>query len=102
MDGDEVVLAEEDVQLAQLQIVVGADQLGLVEDDEVVAGVLLDLRALVRVAAVLDGERVEAELLGQLVEVLARRVGDVRPDDVVLDPTAVAQLRGREVLRELL
>ena len=42
-------------------------------------GVAVELRALVRAERVLDGELVQAELVGELVELLLRRTAQVHP-----------------------
>jgi hypothetical protein len=53
---------------------------------------------LVRVAAILYRERVKVELFGQLCEILARRVCDIGPNDILLSQAEVADIRRRNVL----
>jgi hypothetical protein len=80
VDGHEVALAEErvdlvDVELAALRI--GALQ--RVVHDEEVAAVLLELRALIEVRTVLDRERVEIEARLQELERLGVLVLEIDP-----------------------
>jgi hypothetical protein len=57
-----VVPADEDVDLTHRQLVVGS-ALDHVENDEQRIAVLLDLRTLMSVAGILDGQRMQVELL---------------------------------------
>ena len=64
-DGDHEALAEEDHDLADLDELVAVDVArGLEHDEERVAAVDLELGALVGVDGVLDGQRVQLEVLG--------------------------------------
>jgi hypothetical protein len=56
--------------------------LGFVEDDEIVALILFDFRALVLVATIFDGEGMKVEFAREVVEIPAGRVRDINPDDV--------------------
>ena len=84
-DGDDVVVADEEVELGGVQALDLLVVDGEVEDGEEVALVLVvvDLRALALGDDVLDVERVPAEALGERL----RRL-DVRRDDV--DPGEAA------------
>ena len=75
---DEVVRAEEDVELGRVQPLDRLVVDGEVEDGEEVLRVLVDLRPLPLREHVLDVERVPAEALGELVRGL--RVGMVEVD----------------------
>ena len=78
-EGDEVPVADEDVQLAGVQplrrLVVDRE----VEDDEAVVLVLVYLRPLALGEDVLDVERVPAEALGERRRLFSRRGVEVDP-----------------------
>ena len=78
VDRDDRVVLEEDAEL-HLVDDVGARLFERVHDDEVMVVVLVDLRALVAVLGVLDGERMEVQLRRGELELLAARIGDVEP-----------------------
>jgi hypothetical protein len=69
-DRQDVVAADENVDLAAFQLHIRSvgRRLERVDDDEQRVVVLLDLRSLVTLARVLDGERMEIELQGHLVD----------------------------------
>ena len=54
--------------------------LGPVGDQQQVLAVLVDLGSLVLVAAVLQGQRVDGELLAHLVDLFVAAAGHVHPD----------------------
>ncbi len=88
-DGDDEVIAGERHQLAGLHDLARRGELlvlhvahGL-EDGEQYVVVPLHLGALVRVHGVLDGERVQAEQLGEPGELLLRRFVQADPDEPV-------------------
>ena len=56
---------------------------GAVEDEEDVVVVVVELRALAEVLGVLERERVKAEQLLQLIELVAVGRGQVEPEEVV-------------------
>ena len=72
-------------------------ELGRKEDDEGIARVLLDLRPLVLVADVLEGELVKLERLLEQRKVRVVRVLDVEPEPLF----AVAQAFGEPIGRRL-
>ena len=74
------VRADEDVDLADQQLAVGAD-FHRMQDGEQFVVVLLDLRPLVAVPCVLDGEIVQAELRLHLGELVLRGVLQRHPDE---------------------
>jgi hypothetical protein len=102
MNRDEIISAEKDIQFAQFKVIFRADKFGLVEHYEVIAFVLFDLRPLVRVAAIFNRERVKLKLFRKLYEILARGVGNINPDDLVLVPAHVADVCRRKIFRKLL
>ncbi|GGT21971.1 hypothetical protein GCM10010254_48210 [Streptomyces chromofuscus] len=71
-DRDHEVGADEDVQLAEVDLLWCVEVAGRPQDDEEGLAVAFQLRPLVRLHRVLDGQRVQAELLGQ-GEQFARR-----------------------------
>ena len=81
--GDEVVRAQEDVELAGVQALDCLVVDGEVEDDEAVVVVLVDLRPLPLREDVLDVERVPAEALGQGRRLLLGRRVEVDPGEAV-------------------
>jgi hypothetical protein len=91
VDGDQVVRPDELVELEQVDVAARA-RLGRVEDHEHVVGVGVDLGDVVAFHAVADGERVEAEHLGQDPggRLVAQR--DVDPHDPVPAPEQPLEL----------
>ncbi len=83
--GHDVAAADEDVRLAESDAAV--EKLRGARDDEDAVAVELDLRMVVRLAGVLDGEVVQAELGLDAIEELVGRL--MQPD-----PDHVARLRG--------
>ena len=77
-DRDEESLSDEEVHFLDAERPVV--ELMPIEEDEGVAGEVLDLRHLLVVQAVLDGQRVEPEWDRQRVQVIARGVDEVDPD----------------------
>jgi hypothetical protein len=78
---------------------------GAVDDDEHEVVVLVELRTLVEVLRVLDGERMEAERVAEDVEVLRVRAVQVEPEEVaggeeLLDVLAVEMQLARAVVLE--
>lgn len=67
-DRDQEVRADEDVKLAELDLLRGVEVARRAQDDEEGVAVALQLGALVGLEGVLDGELVEVELGGQGVE----------------------------------
>ena len=80
-DRKHVVPTDEHVHLAHAEVV--AVRLDRLEHGEERGPVLLDLRALVPVPGVLDGERVEVELLLHLRQLGVGRVAERHPDEAV-------------------
>ena len=95
----DVVAADEDVDLAAGQLVVRpfGRRLERVQDDEQRVVVLLDLRPLVALARVLDGERMEAELRRHLVDLFLRRLEQRDPDEALGPRHVVADVGHRDV-----
>jgi hypothetical protein len=84
MTGDHVVGAEEEVHLYGLQLLVRAVFLESLHDDEKVVLVVIDLRRVNPTCdAVLDGQRVKAERLGQELAVFFGRNQQVYPEEAV-------------------
>ena len=77
-----VVLAEENIDLMALAAVSFRGQ--SVEDDELVAVVLVDFRALPAPSHIFQGQRVKPELLPDVRDLLRSRVDHVDPDSGVL------------------
>jgi hypothetical protein len=90
--GDEEVLADEDVQLGGVQPADGLVVEREVEDDEEVLGVLVDLGPLAPGEDVLDVELVEAEALGQLGDLEGARPLGVHPGQAVSGKLGDARL----------
>ena len=67
-DGDEEVLADEDVQLAEVDLFRGVEVARRPQHDEESVAVALQLRTLVCFEGVLDRELVQVELVGQRTE----------------------------------
>ena len=61
-------------------------------------GVVVELGPLVGLERVLDRERVQAQLVGQLVQLVARRAAQVDPDHRVRPFQVVGDLGHREAL----
>ena len=78
---DDVVLADEDVRLAELDVRRRAAQLRGAQHDEQRVVVLLELRPLVGVVRVLDGEVVQVELALHLAQQLLGRLVQADPDE---------------------
>ena len=83
---DDVVRADEEVDLGRVQAPDGLVEGGEVQDDEEVVVVLVDLRALVAREDVLVVERVEVEVLLQPGAVGLARALDVDPAQAAGDP----------------
>ncbi len=77
---DDVAAADEEMRLAEGDAAV--DHLRRARDDEQAVAVLLDLRPLMGVARVLDGEIVQAELALNPPQELVGRLVQADPDDV--------------------
>ncbi len=85
-DRQHVIDADKDVDLADAQLVaaiLAADDLGRMQHGEQRVAVFLDLRPLVTLARILDGELVEVELARDLVELALRRLEHRHPDEAV-------------------
>ena len=78
-DRDQVVAADEDVQLTRVQALHRVVVHREVKDDEEVVGVLVDLRPLVAGEHVLEVQRVEVEVLLEPAHLELRGVLDVNP-----------------------
>ncbi len=85
-----VVAADEDVDLADLQLVAG--HLHRVHHHEEQVAVLLDLRPLMPLARVLHGERMQVELLLHLGELLDGRVAQRHPHEAARALQVVADV----------
>ena len=96
-DGDHEALAEEDHDLADLDELLAVDVArGLEHDEERVAAVDLELGALVGVDGVLDGQRVQLEVLAHRLDHARARVVQPDPHEAVLAGVGLAQ-RGLEL-----
>ena len=77
--GDEPALVDERVDLGLVELAaLGVDAHGVARQEQV-GRVVVELGALVWAERVLDGELVQAELTGELVELLLRRAAEVDP-----------------------
>ena len=94
-DADDVALADEEVRLAEGDAAV--DQLRGAGDDEERVAILLELRALVGVLGVLDGEVVQAELALHPLQQFAARLEQADPDDVAVLAGPVRRLLDGDV-----
>ena len=81
-DREQPTFAEHDVDFVVLQLVADEDE--VVQRDVVVVGEALELGALVRVDEVFGGEVVDPELLGEVLDLLRRRVVAVDPQEAGL------------------
>jgi hypothetical protein len=79
-DGDRELRAEEEVQLAELDLLQFVDVAGGLEDDEEGVAVALELRPLVGLDRVLDRQLGEVVLLGQLAQLRRLRPVQTQPD----------------------
>ena len=77
-DRDDEVRADEEVDLAELDLLDGVDVARGPQHDEQGVAVALELRALVGDDRVLDGQLVQLELVGQRGQLVL--VGAVQPD----------------------
>lgn len=78
-DGDHEVGAHEDVQFAEVDLLGRVQIAGRAQDDEECVAVALQLRSLVCLHRVLDGERMQVELGGQGEEFGLRGAGEADP-----------------------
>jgi hypothetical protein len=97
VDADQILGRHIEVVLTDLDPL--AVQLRREEDDEGVAGVLLDLGPLVPVADVLQGQRVKPERLLEQLVVIVPRVFDVEPKALPPLLEAGEQAVGRGIQR---
>ena len=82
-DGDHEALADEDHDLADLDELVAVDVAGGLEDHEQRVAVELELGALVGVDGVLDGQRVQLEVVAHRLDDARARVVQADPDEAV-------------------
>ena len=94
-DADDVALADEEVRLAEGNA--AADELGGARDDEQRVAILLELRPLVRMLGVLDGEVVQVELALHPAQEIAARLPQADPDDMPVLFGPDARLVDRDV-----
>ena len=83
VEGDHEVLSGDQVQLVQPGRLTLDRRLGPISHQQQVLLVLVDLGSLVLVAAVLQSQRVDRELLPHLVDLLVTATGHVNPDQRV-------------------
>jgi hypothetical protein len=89
-EGEHIVAADEDIQLADTQLI--AYHFDGVEHHEQRIAVLLELGSLVAVACVLDGERVQVELLLHLGKLALGGVLERHPHEAAGAREIVADL----------
>lgn len=77
-------------------------QLGLVEHDEIVSGILFDFWPLVLVLTIFNREMMKAKFLGQFLKIFAGRIRDVGPYDIAGHLAKITDVGGDAVLSELL
>ena len=94
-DADDVALADEDMRFAERDTAV--DQLRGAGDDEQRVAILLELRPLVGMLGILDGEVMQAELLLHPVQQLAVRLEQADPDDMAFLARPFARFLDRDV-----
>ena len=80
MNGDEIVGADEEVDVVRPEIVLLGPEVDPVQDDVEVAGILLDLRELQRASRVVHRKRVELEGIHQKGELGVGRLRQVDPE----------------------
>jgi hypothetical protein len=100
-DGDHVTRAGEEVDLAEVDLLLVLVVVGGPQDDEDVLVVVLDLRALVGLLRVLDCELVQAEQLLELFKVPGFGLVNADPDEVAGSggsPQLRRPLRGQRLL----
>ena len=83
MDGDEVLAGDEQVHLVQRLGVLGAVAPSAVEDEKDVIVVVVELGALAEMLGVLERERVKAEDLPQLGELVGAGAVEVEPKELI-------------------
>ena len=99
-DREDVIFADEDVHFADQQLFHAfrrLDPLDRVQHGEQRIAVFFDLRTLMTAPRVVDGEIVQAELLGHLVQLLPRRVDDRDPDEAVRPLHVFADILDRDI-----
>ena len=94
-DADDVALADEEMRLAEGNA--AAHELRGARDDEQRVAILFELRPLVRMLGVLDGEVVQVELALHPVQELAARLPQADPDDMTVLLRPGARLVDRDV-----
>jgi hypothetical protein len=85
-DADEEVRADEQHHLTDLDHFLGVDVLDRLEDHEPAVAVALELRALMSVQGVLDGEWMQPELRGDLLELVLARLEQPGPHEAARVP----------------
>ena len=100
VDGHQVPLADELVQLEQVDVSRVAQQ-GRVEDDEQLAGVGVHHRDMGPFQAFLDGQRVEAEAIPQQLGRNSIAVRDVHPHEAVRPIEQLGKVGARVVFHAL-
>jgi hypothetical protein len=91
-DRDQEAVADEDLDLAQLDRGGLPDVADRLQNNEERIAVDLELRALVRLDRVLDGELVEVELPADGVELLVGRLVEPEPEERVLGSACLVGL----------
>ena len=85
MHGHKIVLAEKDIQFSEFEPVAWPCKFGLIEHNEIIAGILFDLWTLVWILAILNREVMEAELFRELFKIPACGIGHISPNNIALD-----------------
>src|SRR3712207_1169718 len=80
MNGDEVILADEQVERCCADLRLLLLGINTVKDDEIIAPIAVDLRPLIGPRSVLDSEGVKFELVGQESQVIAAGRREVEPE----------------------
>ncbi len=89
-NGDNVAWAGEEADFAEVDYLLLLVVVGGLEDDEVGLVVILDLRALVLEASVLDRQLMEVEEAGELVELTGVGIVQPDPDELTRDVSRAA------------
>ena len=95
---DDEAVADEDEDFAELDPLLGIDPAGRLQDDEERIAVDLELRPLVRLDRVLDGQLVEAELAADRLELLLGWLVQADPGEDTFAPALLVGVFERDRL----
>ena len=98
-DGDDEVVADEDEHLAEADVVDGLVPARRLEHEQEHVAVALELGPLVRLDRIFDGERVQAELAGDGVELVVGRLVQADPHEPADLVAPLVELVERRLIR---